>query len=227
VINQELDTLIMNDLRVFIGFDSRQPLAHTVAYTSLTGNAGRPVSVTPLILEQLPIQRRGLTEFTFSRYLVPWLMDYQGIGVFLDADVLVVGDIWRMLTENSGDPICVVKNAQRFEWPSVMLFNCARCTALTPEYIEKETPQNLEWADSIGELSKEWNHLVGYDSPNPQAKIIHFTMGIPCFAETQDIANGEWREAWARTAEAAMHTLTWQEMMGDSVHRTRVLGNFP
>ncbi len=79
----------MNDFRIFIGLDSRQPLAHTVAYTSLIQNASRPVSVTPLILEQLPIKRRGLTEFTFSRYLVPWLMDYQGVGLFMDAQLVV------------------------------------------------------------------------------------------------------------------------------------------
>lgn len=215
----------MNGFRIFIGFDSRQPLAHTVAYTSLIKNASRPVSITPLILDQLPIQRRGLTEFTFARYLVPWLMGYQGVGLFLDADVLVVGDIWEILTENSGEPICVVKSVERFEWPSVMLFNCARCTALTPDYIDKETPQSLEWADSIGELSKPWNHLVGYEPSNPHAKIVHFTMGIPCFPETEGIADGEWRECWANTAETARHTVSWQEMMGNSTHRQRVLGD--
>ena len=214
----------MNDFRIFIGLDSRQPLAHTVAYTSLIQNAGRPVSVTPLILEQLPIKRRGLTEFTFSRYLVPWLMDYQGVGLFMDADVLVIGDIWDILQHNTGDPICVVKNKQRFEWTSVMLFNCARCTTLTPDYIETEQPQSLAWPESIGALPGEWNHLVGYDPPNPEARIVHFTMGIPHFPETEHVADGEWRAAWQDALRTAMFSVPWMDIMGDSVHRRVLFG---
>ena len=209
-------------LQIFIGLDSRQPLAHTVAYSSLIHHASRPVSVTPLLLRQLPISRRGLTEFTFSRYLVPWLMGYRGVGLFIDPDVVVVGDVWDILKHIGGDALYVVNHAERFEWPSVMLFDCARCATLTPELIESGAPQLLDWAESIGELPAEWNHLVGYNAPNPQAKIVHFTAGIPHFPETRHLAGGEWRDAWRNALRTALHSVSWQELMGDSAHRELV-----
>ena len=76
----------MNKYHVFIGYDPRQPIAYNVAQYSVVKNASQPVSVTPLILSQLPITRRGLTEFTFSRFLVPWLTGFKGKSMFMDQD---------------------------------------------------------------------------------------------------------------------------------------------
>lgn len=210
-------------LRVFIGFDERQPLAFTVAAHSIFVRSTVPVSITPLCLSQLPLHRHGLTSFTYSRYLVPHLCDYAGHALFTDPDILCMGDIAELPWE-SEHSVCVVphKNALvrgqsvnvGFERPSVMLFNCAKCSKLTPEYIERGSPQSLEWAESIGELSPEWNHLVGYDAPGP-AKIAHFTQGIPCFEET---ANDEYAGQWKDSLSAATHTVPWEAIMGPSVH---------
>lgn len=210
-------------LRVFVGFDPRQPLAYTVAQHSIVSRSSQPVSITPLILRQLPITRRSLTEFTFSRYLVPWLCGYEGHALFVDADILVRGDIAELPWNSEQHAVSVVMHEEsaargvnvRFERPSVMLFNCAKCRVLTPDYIEKEKPQKLEWAESIGELKKEWNHLVGYDAPNPDARLVHFTMGLPCFKETQ---NDEFSDEWRVALNEANSTVSWQEIMGGSVH---------
>lgn len=213
----------MSPLRVFIGFDERQPVAYTMAHTSIVRNSSRPVSITALKLSQLPLTRRGLTDFTFARYLVPWLCGYEGHALFVDADILCRGDIaelpWDAEAAVSVVPHTTVrKNGEdvsvHFERPSVMLFNCERCTLLTPEYVQNGKPQTLEWAKTIGSLPKEWNYLVGYDTGG-NAKLAHFTQGIPCFEET---AKDEFAADWVDTAQYAGKTCTWDEIMGGSVH---------
>jgi hypothetical protein len=209
-------------LRVFIGFDPRQPLAYTVAAHSAAVNCSKPVAIAPLIQRQLPVKRKGLTEFTFTRYLVPWLCDYEGYALFIDADMLVLGDLAELPWEMK-EAVAVVPHAASrlngqslgFERASVMLFHCAECRALTPEYIETGTPQKFEWARSVFHLAPEWNHLVGYDPRRQDAKIVHYTMGIPCFPETM---NDEYSQEWQAALRAACDTCSWEEIMGDSVH---------
>lgn len=203
-------------LRIFIGYDKRQPLAYQVCRSSIERRMSQMARIQPLMIDLLPLNRRGLTDFTFSRYLVPHLCNYAGDALFLDPDMIVLDDIFNLLKHyDSNNAVSVVKNPMRFEWPSLMLFNNARCEKLTLDLIENGTPQKLEWAESIGELPKEWNHLVGYDAPNPDAKVVHYTKGIPCWPETN---TGEFAQAWCDEANYANSTVTWQELMGNSVH---------
>lgn len=225
-------------LRVFIGYDSRQPVAFNIAQASIYRHCSRPVTITPLVLDTLPIERRGLTEFSVSRYLVPWLCNFEGHALFLDGDTLCMGDIaelpWH--TEHAVSVVhhdSVQKHGQsvdvRFERPSVMLFNCAKCTALTPEMVQTGKPHNLQWAETVGDLPHEWNYLVGYDSEQTlrlsqdldpdedtkPVKLAHFTMGLPCFEET---AKDEYAAEWRETAAWSGSTCSWAEIMGGSVH---------
>lgn len=199
-------------MRVFIGYDPRQPVSYQVLHHSITNRASKPVSITPLIIEQLPITRVGLTPFTFTRYLVPWLCNYEGEAVFMDSDMLCLADITKIPRNDSA--ISVVKNKLRFEWPSLMVFNNELCKDLTPEYIESQSPQDLSWAKTIGSLPSAWNHLVGYDSPQ-DAKIIHYTQGIPCFPEVSDC---EYAKEWMDEAQAVNSAVPWEVLMGNSVH---------
>lgn len=201
-------------LKVFIGYDPRQPIAYNVCRSSIERHASGRVQIEPLILKNLPITRKGLTEFTYSRYLVPYLCDYRGKAVFLDGDIILLGDILEMPVNDS--PVAVVKNPRvRFEWPSVMYFDNALCSELTPEYIEKGNPQSFEWASHVGELPKEWNHCVGYDSPNPDAKVIHFTAGIPVWEETKDC---ERSIDWYKEFQIMNSTVSYDALMKGSVH---------
>ena len=202
--------------RIFIGYDKRQPLAYQVCRHSIERRASRTVKIQPLMMDWMPVKRRGLTDFTFSRYCVPYLCGYHGFALFIDPDIIVLDDIIKILDHyDQRNAVSVVKSPMRFDWPSVMLFNNAICDNLTLELIETGSPQKLEWADNIGELPKEWNHLVGYDQPNPDAKLVHFTKGIPCWPETN---HGEYAQAWCDEANHSNSTVTWQELMGDSVH---------
>lgn len=213
----------MKPLRLFIGFDKRQPIAYTAAAHSALLKCSLPLSITALNLPTLPAQRRGLTEFTFSRYLVPWLCDYEGYALFIDSDMLVLGDLAEM-PWNHDAPVAWVphdrselhpEQSLKFERPSVMLFNNERCRALTPEFVQDGKPESQAWATSWCNLDPAWNHLVGYDKPRPDAKIVHFTQGIPCFEETYD---DEYAHEWRMFAQDSQSTVPWGEISGKSVH---------
>ena len=73
-------------------------------------------------------------------------------------------------------------------WSSLMIFNNPKCRVLTPEIVNEATGMYLhqfQWADEIGEIPKAYNHLVGEYKPNPSAKIVHYTLGTPCFKKYQ------------------------------------------
>ena len=116
-------------LKVFIGYDDRQVLSFTTLVQSIYETASRPVAVSPLILETLPITRRGLTPFTFSRFLVPWLCDFRGTAIFMDADMLLVSDICELKETIKDDiAVSVVRSLEQYEQTSFMVFN-SKCGA--------------------------------------------------------------------------------------------------
>lgn len=205
-------------IRVFVGVDERQPVGLSVLQHSIVWRSSRPVAIQPLILSQLPIKRRGLTSFTFSRFLVPWLCDYQGHAIFMDADILVRGDITELMHAATMEhDVQVMQDQPRFEWPSVMLFNNARCRTLTPEYIDNTDNKlfDLAWAQSVGSFPKEWNRCVGYQDGG-EAKLYHYTQGLPVWPETR--GNFPEDELWVDEHRKANGTVSWAELMGNSVH---------
>lgn len=202
---------------VFIGYDPRQPVAYNVLQHSIVRQSSKPISITPLILSQLPIKRRGLTEFTYSRFLVPYLCGFVGKAVFMDADMIVNGDISELFDEGGLNAVSVMHDQQKFERASLMLFNNSACRRLMPEFIEDEKNKlfDFAWAPYVGALKPEWNHCVGYAEPNPNALIVHYTMGIPCWPETTGC---EYSDRWHQEARTAMSTVSFHDLMGSSVH---------
>jgi lipopolysaccharide biosynthesis glycosyltransferase len=207
----------MSDLRVFIGYEPRQPVAYQVCAQSIWEHASKPVSITRLDLSKLPITRRGLTEFTYSRFLVPYLSNFEGYSLFLDSDILVRGDVHELVRNDAWGHVQIVKGERKFEWASVMLFDNECFKHLTPDYIENPVNRMYDWAwsERMGDLPKEYNHLVGYDAPNPAAKIVHFTMGLPIWEETK---NSEFAREWWNTYKRMNSSVSFAELMGRSVH---------
>ncbi len=211
-------------MKIFIGYDSRQPLSANVLQHSLVRRASKPISVTMLKIDTLPIKRKGLTDFTFSRYLVPWLCGFQGRALFLDSDMLALGDVAELFdTPRTGTAaVHVVKGKQKFEWPSLMLFENELCQMLTPEYVDLDgsRPHMFEWTSNIGELPPEWNHCVGYDEPRADAKIVHYTQGVPFWFETSQC---EYSREWYEEMNDMARICSWKDIMGRSVHAKPVL----
>jgi lipopolysaccharide biosynthesis glycosyltransferase len=208
-------------MRVFIGYDKNETVAfHVLAY-SIMRQSSIPVSITPLILDQLPLTRprdvNQSTDFSFSRFLVPYLCDYKGRAVFMDCDMLFrmdIKDLWKQ-TSDKDAAVSVVKHNyipkagnkfldqrqsvyEKKNWSSLMLFNNEKCQSLTKKVVNDETGMYLHqfhWTDDVGELPLAYNHLVGEYKPNPDAKIVHFTLGTPCFAKYADCEFAqEWRD---------------------------------
>jgi hypothetical protein len=187
---------------------------------SIYRRASKPVSITPLVYSQLPIKRVGLTEFTFTA-IYPYLCGYEGKSIFLDADMLCLGDIHELVDLAGDYPVSVVKNKLRFEWPSLMVFNNARCTDLTPQYIETSEPQALKWANGeIGSLPPEWNILVGYDEPipNPKASPLHPRHSLLQRDQRLSLLSRMGRRSSSEYVNGDM-----AEIMGNSVHAQPVL----
>ncbi len=200
-------------IRIFIGYDPREAVAFNVLSHSIHVRASEPVLIAPLMLSQLKKQmwreRHPLqsTDFSFSRFLVPLLSGFEGWSLFCDSDMLVIDDIanlWSLRDERFA--VQVVKHDhkpaetvkfldqpqrpyEKKNWSSVILFNNARCRALTADYVNTATGLELhqfKWLgdDSlIGELPHRWNHLVDYDPalPPEQVSLLHYTEGGPYF----------------------------------------------
>jgi hypothetical protein len=211
-------------IRIFIGFDPREAVAFSVLAHSIQARASAPVSIAPLALSQLshvltrdrhPLQS---TDFSFSRFLSPYLSGYSGWSLFMDCDMLMLDDVatlWDLRDERYA--VQVVKHDHKprettkflgaaqsayakKNWSSVMLFNNARCRTLTPDYVNTASGLELhqfKWLESdamIGELPHRWNHLVGYDAPSEYISLAHYTVGGPYFTEYADCPLAdEWR----------------------------------
>ena len=207
---------------VFIGYDPREAIAFHVCANSIIRQASQPVAIIPLALNLLQdyteTHTDGSNQFIYSRFLVPHLQRFSGQAIFIDGDMIVRGDIaelWNLrdLTKD----VQVVKHDYktkmtekylgsknedypRKNWSSVMIFNCSSYPTrkLTPEYIQKSTGAHLHrfaWADDerIGELPIEWNWLPDEFGPNPDAKLLHYTLGTPSFHEFATTPMGdEW-----------------------------------
>lgn len=217
---------------IYIGYDPVERVAFNVLANSIHLRASQSVSISPVMLSQLngvftrerdPLQS---TEFSFSRFLVPYLSGYQGWAIFMDCDMLVLDDIaklWELRDDRYA--VQVVKHDhvppetekflgrtqtryQKKNWSSVMLFNNAKCTALTPAYVNTASGLELhqfKWLDDdslIGELPSRWNHLVGFDAPRDDAGIVHFTIGGPYFNEYK---NCEYAEAWFAERDSTLY----------------------
>lgn len=203
--------------KIFIGWDSREDIAYQVAeYSAL--RRSRNTDIIPLKQKQL--RESGLywreqdklaaTEFTFTRFLIPEILNYQGWALFIDCDIIfqespdelfkLADDRYAvMCAKHDYTPLEGIKmDGQRQlayprkNWSSVMLINCSHPSnrALTKEFVNNPETTGADvhrftWLrdEEVGEFSHEWNWLVGwYKQPDDgEPKAIHYTEGGPWF----------------------------------------------
>jgi len=195
--------------------------------------------LTPKLLKDYGVGTDGTNAFTKARFLAPFIYGYAGYTIFLDgADMLVRGDLadlWNQRDTHSA--VQVVKHDYRpvnnkkyigtdmeapnepyprKQWSSVILWHnsYAKHRTLTPAYIENTSGQELHrfsWIpdDRIGELDKSWNVLVEEENQAKDAKIAHFTNGIPGFLHYGDVRYAdEWKQAWSDMNIGMQHKVT-------------------
>jgi len=204
-------------LTVYVGWDSREDISYQVCEHSIKR---RDPCATVVPLKQKDMRVNGVyhrevdklatTEFTFTRFFVPYLQNYQGWAVFCDCDFLwtvPTTDLKQFCDPNKA--VVVVQHDYtpkegmkmdgqkqtvypRKNWSSMILWNCSHPAnkILTPEILNNESGafmHRFQWlADSeIGSLPHHYNWLVGwYKEPQDgKPKIYHWTEGGPWFVD--------------------------------------------
>lgn len=207
-------------LRVFVGYDPREAVAYHVCCQSIIEQTRAQVSFHPVRGER----RDGSNDFIYARFLVPWLCGFSGSAVFVDGDMIVRGDIADLFALRRLDvgAQCVQhdyktkhptkylgnKNEDypRKNWSSVILWNCAfrPNRILTPEYVASKSGSFLHrflWLTDgqIAPLPEAWNRLVMEQPVQVTDRLLHYTIGTPCFQEYADCDHAEeWHAAYRR-----------------------------
>jgi lipopolysaccharide biosynthesis glycosyltransferase len=215
-------------VRIVIGYDKREGLASAVLQHSIRSRSSIPLSFTLLDRQNLkgiydrPRGEFESTDFSISRFIVPYLCNYEGWAVYLDSDMLCLGDVvelarYMTLASRWNQAVQVVKHDyvpssqtkflaqsqtsyERKNWSSLMIFNNALCRNLTPEAVNSQPGlwlHRFKWTtdDKIGEIPKKWNVLVGETNQcaPEEARMIHFTNGGPWLKEYE---NCEFADEW-------------------------------
>jgi len=226
----------MKPIPVFVGYDPREAIAYHTCVNSIIRNSSRPVAIVPVALnlfkDYAETHTDGSNHFIYTRFLVPYLMEYQGWAIFIDGDMIVRGDIAELwdLKQYTRDAMVVKHDYKtrmkekylgspnedypRKNWSSVILWNCnaIRNRQLDPEFVQKSTGAFLHrfsWIDDnrLGELPPEWNWLPDEYGPNPDAKLLHYTLGTPCFEEFKHTPmNEHWHAERALTEHCQQRT---------------------
>lgn len=208
-------------LKIFIGYDPVESVSwHTMAH-SILHRSSKPVAIVPLNIANLKDiytrerDPKQSNEFSFTRFLVPYLSGYQGMAAFFDCDMMLRTDVAKLFELAAGDPSKAVHVVQhdytpkdeikflntvqysypRKNWSSVVVWNCEHPAnrSVTPEYVNTASPMELhrfQWLrdEQIGALDVRWNWLVGeYAEPPSDVHNVHWTIGGPYFHEYRNV----------------------------------------
>lgn len=214
---------------IYIGYDEREDIAYRVAKHSASNHLVSPLIQSKLRARRVytrEVDKLASTEFSLTRFLVPYLNDYNGWALFVDCDVLFLEDPQHLfnLADDKYALMCVKHDYKptaatkmdgrqqhlypRKNWSSVMLFNCSHPSnkKLTPDLVNTATPaylHRMSWLDDseIGELPLAWNYLVGWynKQDHGKPKLLHYTEGGPWLANYKDC---EFAEEWNKAYES-------------------------
>ena len=218
----------INEPVFFIGYDSKEDIAYRVCRQSLLNRSS--IKIKAFALKQFELRSMGFykrdkdplasTEFTYTRFLIPALMNYKGWAVFCDCDILFLTDVKNLFNNLSDDKAvyCVKHDYTptekhkmdgrqqtvypRKNWSSFIIFNCTHPAnkKLTIDSANKEPGSYLhqfKWLkdSQIGDLDERWNWLEGWTSKHNSKEpfAVHYTRGGPWFREWEDV---EYADLW-------------------------------
>jgi lipopolysaccharide biosynthesis glycosyltransferase len=216
---------MVEKINMVVGFDQREAIAYHTFTQSIMDKSSLPVSFTPLAINTLKgyveTHAEKSNDFVYSRFLTPYLNAFSGWAIFADGDMICQADIkelWDLRDDSKA--VLVVKHDYKTKaqkkylgninmdypkknWSSLILWNCAhpKHRLLTPDFISNQTGKFLHrfsWLEDedIGELPKDWNWLAIEYPENKNAKLIHYTLGTPCFKAYWD---SEMSDIWHAT----------------------------
>ena len=199
-------------IRLFCGYDPREAIGFHVFSSSVLRWASQAVAIAPIGV----LGGEGSNAFTKARFLVPALCGFQGRALFMDgSDMLMQADLSELWAKfdpryavqvvkhdyRTRHPVKYVGTSMecknfdypRKNWASVMLMNCAHPAWGGLDFTRvKNTPARdlLTFAgiadDYIGDLPGEWNRLVDEGQSVMDAKVLHWTAGVPAMVHYAD-----------------------------------------
>jgi len=223
-------------MKIFVGYDPREDIAYQVCKHSILSRNNSAI-IRPLVQKELrdagwynrPVDKLASTEFTFTRFLVPELMNFAGWAVFIDCDIILTTDISELFAQADDRyaVMCVqhdykVKEGLKMDgqtqtfyprknWSSVMMFNCAHPSNKMLDQNLVNSPEvngaylhRFSWLkdEEIGSLDHTWNYLVGVYTDLEKPKLIHYTEGGPWF---ENYRNCEFHQEWKKELTEMMN----------------------
>ena len=214
-------------MKVFVGYDPREDIAYQVCKHSILTKQPN-AEVRPLVQKELrdagwytrPVDKLASTEFTFTRFLVPELCNFEGWALFIDCDMILTTDIAELFAQADDQyaVMCVQHDYKpkqgtkmdgqtqtvypRKNWSSAMLINCGHPGNQQLDMDLVNSPEingaylhRFSWLkdEEIGALDHTWNYLVGVYDDIETPKLIHYTEGGPWF---ENYRNCEFHQLW-------------------------------
>lgn len=220
----------MNEIiDIVVGFDDREAIAYHTFVQSVIENSTLPTRFLPLNITSLngytEVHKDGSNNFIYTRFLVPYLMNFKGWAIYADGDMVCLEDIKRLWNKrNDKYAVQVVKHDYktkvknkywgnknedypRKNWSSLILWNCNHPAhkILTPQFINDQTGAYLHrfsWVEDkeIGALDKNWNWLAMEYEEEKDINLVHYTIGTPCFKEYENTSlSSHWKKYFMNT----------------------------
>lgn len=170
-------------IEVFIGSEPNQKRAEKVLVHSIRANAKRPGDINIHIMRNGDPdfddwENHGPTGFTLFRFAVPHLMHFDGLAIYLDCDMLCLGDIEELATYYSPGLWCQHPDPQG-DCVSVIDCTALRTIPNWPSIEELKAGKLRKWdvRKKLEPIIKRnipgtWNSM---DRFSEEARLIHYT----------------------------------------------------
>ena len=188
----------MDPIRIFIGTDDSQVVPTAVLKHSILSRTRAEVDLRDLHNLGTGLEHRFYTGFSFYRWGIPWICDFKGRAIYLDADIVVLCDIQELWDLSLNGHSHLARPRPRFRirrlrfqrlggaYASVMLIDCARARDWTFEgWCERAANDQAFYRQAMwclpgsptatgrGDLPKAFNDLDHHEPG--QTKVIHYT----------------------------------------------------
>jgi hypothetical protein len=225
----------MSDLiRVFVGASPAQRVPFLVLTSSILRRASQAVQISALcdfdITHPMPKdpKNRPRTPFSFQRFAIPALCNYEGRAIYLDSDMIVLDDIAKLWAHDLHQyPVAstdVVESARN----AVLVIDCDRAF-WDLEFIVKRLDLKLSDYQSLMEnlnglgpvartIPARWNRLDEF-VPVHGNSILHYTdmRRQPWLAEGHPL-----QDLWIEEARHGLASLEAQELLRRAVSNRHV-----
>lgn len=196
-------------MRIYIGYDEKLKEQYNMCEYSIRKHCK---DVEIIKLDKNDLIARGLytrinnimdaTDFSMTRFFVPYLNDFEGVALYIDSDFIMTRSVKEIFDSfDKTNAIALVKHnyVSKFDekangkvnlryprknWSSLMMFNCGHPSnkILNLEYLNNTDStmlHSISWLPypEVGEFPQDYNFLVGEYEKIPLG--LHYTIGEP------------------------------------------------